>query len=119
MTPSMRPVYVVDDSAEIRAMVSDTLRSLGYEAAAFESPARALDTMARRPPSALLTDLKMAPMSGDELCQRVKESRALSRIPVIIFTAADSSPEVMRSWRAGADDFLPKPVQRSQLRAKL
>ena len=45
MTASIRPVYVVDESAEIRAMVSDTLRSLGYEAAAFESPARALDAM--------------------------------------------------------------------------
>ncbi|HEY8210540.1 MAG TPA: response regulator [Myxococcaceae bacterium] len=115
----MRPVYVVDPSAEVRAMVSDTLRSLGYEAAAFESPARALDAMGRRPPSALLTDLQMAPMAGDELCRRVKENRALSRIPVILFTPADSTPEVMRSWRAGADDFLPKPVQRAQLRAKL
>jgi len=119
MTPSMRPVYVVDAAADVRAMVSETLRSLGYEAAAFESPARALDAMGRRPPSALLTDLDMTPMPGDELCRRVKEGRALSRIPVIIFTSADSSLEVMRSWRAGADDFLPKPVQRATLRAKL
>src|SRR5947207_15422264 len=100
MMGTMRPVYVVDDSAEIRAMVSDTLRSLGYEAAAFESAARALDAMGRRPPSALLTDLRMVPMAGDELCRRVKESRALSRLPVTIFTAADSPPEVMRAWRA-------------------
>jgi len=119
MTPSIRPVYVVDEAADVRAMVSETLRSLGYEAAAFESSARALDAMGRRPPSALLTDLNLSSMPGDELCKRVKESRALSRIPVIIFTSADSSPEVMRSWRAGADDFLPKPVQRPQLRAKL
>lgn len=119
MTPSMRPVYVVDEAADVRAMVTETLRSLGYEAAAFESAARALDAMGRRPPSALLTDLNMAPMPGDELCKQVKESRALSRIPVIIFTSADSSPEVMRSWRAGADDFLPKPVQREQLRVKM
>ncbi|HZN93865.1 MAG TPA: response regulator [Myxococcales bacterium] len=119
MTLSTRPVYVVDGSAEIRAMVSEVLRSLGYEAAAYESPARALDAITRRPPSALLTDLVMAPMAGDELCAKVKENRALSRIPVIVFTEADSALEVMRSWRAGADDFLTKPVQRGQLVSNL
>ncbi|HVE85484.1 MAG TPA: response regulator, partial [Myxococcales bacterium] len=119
MTPSMRPVYVVDDSAETRMLVADTLRAFGYEATTFDSCARALDAIGRKPPSALLVALEMAPMAGDALCAKVKENRALSRTPVILFTSPGSPDEAMRSWRAGADDFLPRPVRREQLVQKL
>src|SRR6185295_10526890 len=101
---------VVHDSASVRAMLTDALQELGHEVRAFESGADALHESSTTPPKLVFADLQMAPMAGDELCRTLKERRPLTRVPVIIFTAADSAPQVLRSWRAGADDFLPKPI---------
>src|SRR5262249_34453764 len=117
--PDRRPIYVVDDSASVRAMLTDALVELGHEVMAFENGAEALHKASTIPPKLVLSDLNMAPVAGDVLCATLKERRPLTRVPVIIFTARDSAPEVMRSWRAGADDFLPKPVSLSQLKQKL
>jgi uncharacterized protein (TIGR02266 family) len=110
---------VVDDSDDIRVALTHTLGVLGMQVQSFASGREALEAMTARPPSLILADLRMEPMPGDELCRKVKENRALTGVPVIIFTAGDSAQDVMRSWRAGADDFLPKPIKVSQLKAKL
>jgi DNA-binding response OmpR family regulator len=114
---SRRPIYVVDDSDDIRVAVVEALTALGMEAVPFATGPAALEAIAARQPGVLLVDLRMEPMAGDELCRKVKENRALTGIPVVVFTAADSAQEVMRTWRAGADDFLPKPIRLPQLKA--
>src|SRR5690606_11516937 len=72
-----------------------------------------------RAPSLILLDLRMERMQGDEVCRRVKAHPAGRNVPVIMFTSGGEPYEVMHCWRAGADDFLPKPVALGALEAKL
>ncbi len=112
-------VFVVDDMKTIRDLVSLQLEELGCKPEAFESGEQCLKAIGERQPKLILMDLGMAPMRGDECCQRIKQDERLSRIPIIMLTAADAAHEVMNSWRAGADDYLPKPIRLSQLASKI
>jgi chemotaxis family two-component system response regulator PixH len=112
-------VFVVDDMKTIRDLVSLQLQQLGCRPEAFESAEQCLEALTERQPKLILMDLGMGPMRGDECCQKIKEDKRLSRIPIIMLTGADAAHEVMHSRRAGADDFLPKPIRLSQLASKI
>ena len=89
------------------------------KAIAFERGEDCLEALALQRPDSILMDLHMPGRSGDACCRMIKETPAFASVPVIMFTAADAAHEVMLSWRAGADDFLPKPVRLAALAAKL
>lgn len=112
-------VFVVDDSRTAREVVRLHLSRLGCEAVAMEGGEACLAELSRRAPSLILLDLRMERMQGDEVCRRVKAHPAGRNVPVIMFTSAGEPHEVMHCWRAGADDFLPKPVALEALEAKL
>jgi len=120
----MRPgngeaVFVVDDMKTIRELVSLQLEHLGCRPEAFESAEQCLEALRSREPRLILMDLGMGPMRGDECCQKIKEDQRFSHIPIVMLTGADAAPEIMHSWRAGADDYLPKPIRLSQLASKI
>lgn len=112
-------VFVVDDSRTAREVVRLHLARLGCEAVAMEGGEACLAELARRAPALILLDLRMERMQGDEVCRLVKAHPAGRNVPVIMFTSAGEPHEVMHCWRAGADDFLPKPVAMEALEAKL
>ncbi|QSQ22129.1 TIGR02266 family protein [Pyxidicoccus parkwayensis] len=112
-------VFVVDDSRTAREVVRLHLARLGCEAVAMEGGEACLAELSRRAPSLILLDLRMERMQGDEVCRLVKAHPAGRNVPVIMFTSAGEPHEVMHCWRAGADDFLPKPVAVEALEAKL
>jgi uncharacterized protein (TIGR02266 family) len=112
-------IFVVDDSQTVREMVCQHLSRLGCEPVPLASGAQCLAELERRTPSLVLMDLRMEGMQGDEACRRVKAHPATSGIPVVMLTSASSPHEVMLCSRAGADDFLPKPVEVDALTAKV
>ncbi|MCP3139997.1 TIGR02266 family protein [Pyxidicoccus xibeiensis] len=112
-------VFVVDDSRTAREVVRLHLARLGCEAVALDGGEACLAELTRRTPALILMDLRMERMQGDEVCRRVKAHPAGRNVPVIMFTSAGEPHEVMHCWRAGADDFLPKPVAQEALEAKL
>ena len=112
-------VYVVDDSATIRNLVSIYLRGFGCEPLPLENAEACLKALETQRPIAILMDLRMDPIRGDDCCRRIKELPAFADVPVVMLTGEDSAPEIMRTWRAGADDFLPKPIRPAQLASKL
>jgi uncharacterized protein (TIGR02266 family) len=120
MTPPARDtVFVVDDSRTAREVVRLHLSRLGCEAVALDGGEACLAELSRRTPSLILLDLRMERIQGDEVCRAVKAHPAGRNVPVIMFTSAGEPHEVMHCWRAGADDFLPKPVQVEVLEAKV
>ncbi len=112
-------IFVVDDSQAVREMVCQHLSRLGCEPVPLASGAACLAELERRIPSLVLMDLRMEGMQGDEACRRVKAHPSTSAIPVVMLTSASSPQEVMLCSRAGADDFLPKPVEFDALTAKV
>lgn len=112
-------VFVVDDSRTAREVVRLHLARLGCEPVTLDGGEACLSELARRAPMLILMDLRMERMQGDEVCRAVKAHPAGRNVPVIMFTSAGEPHEVMHCWRAGADDFLPKPVALEALQAKL
>ncbi|MDY7230046.1 TIGR02266 family protein [Hyalangium rubrum] len=112
-------IFVVDDSRMAREMVCDHLSLLGCEPVPLESGNACLAELERRVPALVLMDLRMAGMQGDEACRRVKAHPAARGVPVVMLTSASAPHEVMLCSRAGADDFLPKPMELEALTAKV
>jgi len=101
-------ILVVDDDRDHCEMLAATLESLGYEALITTSPRDALERVRRETFAAILTDLGMADMDGLELCSRILGTRP--DVPVVVITGNGSVDMAIAAMRAGAYDFLVKPI---------
>ena len=107
-------VHVVDDDASFRTAISRLLRASGYEVAAYESAAQLLD----RPPdpagpACILLDVRIPGLSGPELQDRLAKQG--SPLPIVFLTGHADFPTSVRVTKAGAEDFLTKPVAKDKL----
>ena len=101
-------VLVVDDEASARSGLEKLLRQEGYAAIAAADGQSALEAAADRPPDVVVTDLKMPNMDGVELLKRLHEQDP--DLPVIVVTAFGDVASAVNAMRAGAEDYLTKPV---------
>jgi DNA-binding NtrC family response regulator len=109
-----RRVLVVDDDANIRRSVSETLTEEGFLVTTAEDGARALAAVGEAAPDVVLSDVRMPNMDGLELL-KVLHQRA-PEIDVVLMTAFDDMSTVVNAMRAGAVEFLVKPVDLHALR---
>lgn len=112
-----RKVYIVDDDEAIRDSLSMLLESQGYMIAAYSSGPEFLAAFDPGLEGCLLADLRMPRMDGLEL-QQALIARG-SRLAVIIMTAHGDVPVAVRAMKAGAVDFLEKPIETEALLAAL
>ena len=103
-------VLVVDDEPPTRMLLRDPLEAYGYEVAEAENGRQALDCIAARSPDVILLDVMMPIMDGFELCRRLKRNEATAPIPILMVTALSDRKERLLGIKAGANDFLNKPV---------
>ena len=101
-------VLVVDDDQSVCELLEVTLRRQGLEVEWRTSGLDALELVAERDFDVILTDLGMASLSGLELCARILEIRP--EVPVIVVTGDASMGTAVGAIRAGAYDFITKPV---------
>src|SRR6185503_8495539 len=71
------------------------------------------------PPDAVLLDIVMPDMDGYEVCRRLKAEPALKYVPVLLITALNDVFSKVKGLDAGADDFISKPLNEAELRARL
>lgn len=112
-------ILVVDDSATSAMTLASYLSADGYAVAIEESGDAALAAAAFRPPDLILLDLRMAGLSGIDVCRRLKAAAQTRSIPVIFISAATDTAEKVEGLDVGAVDFISKPVQRAELRARV
>jgi DNA-binding NtrC family response regulator len=110
-------ILLVDDDPAVRRSLSETLSEEGHEARASESAEEALSHLAEYAPELILSDIRMPGLSGIELLEQVME--LAPSVDVILMTAYDDMPTVVRAMRDGAFDFLVKPLQLAELQAVL
>ena len=103
-------ILVVDDELMNREMLQICLTSEGYEVQQAQSGEKALEIIAVRPPDLVLTDVRMHGISGYQLCAQLKADAATRTIPVVIVTGLGSDEDKQQGIRAGADDFVEKPL---------
>jgi putative two-component system response regulator len=118
-TDGKSTILVVDDDDQVRSMMQALLGSLGYRTQIAEDGAEALEKVAASPPDLILMDATMPRMGGLEAVRRLKESEATRIIPIIMVTGLHDLEMKVRALEAGVDDFLPKPCERVELRARI
>jgi two-component system response regulator FixJ len=112
-----RIVHVVDDDAAIRRALVRLLRSEGLEAVAYETAQAVLDAGPSLSSGCILLDLQMPGMDGLELLARLGELGI--ELPVIVVTGHGDVPTAVRAMKAGAVDFIEKPIDETQLFAAI
>lgn len=112
-------VLIVDDSKSYRHLMVAMLAKWGFRTCEAEDGECALRQMALQPVHILISDWEMPVMDGVELCRAIRSHDFGHYIYTILVTARQSLDDLLTGMDAGADDFLSKPVNQSQLRARL
>ena len=112
-------ILVVDDIEANRELLSRRLRRDGHRVTAAASGRQALKLLSREKFDLVLLDLTMPGINGFQVLGHMKEDPELNILPVIMVSAFDDTDSVIRCIEAGADDYLPKPVNPVLLRARI
>lgn len=110
-------ILLVEDDAGIGRFASRGLASAGYEVDWLQTGADALKALAGQRYAAVILDLGLPDMDGLELCRRMR--RQGGDAPVLMLTARETLTDKLDGFRAGADDYLPKPFAFEELLARL
>jgi RNA polymerase sigma factor (sigma-70 family) len=113
MTSETHVIHVVDDDVEFRTAIARVLRASGYQVALYDSAAGLLETLPRAKAGCILLDVWMPGLTGPELQARLVETG--SSIPIVFLTGHGDVPTGIRAMKAGAEDFLLKPVSKEVL----
>ncbi|CAN5787495.1 diguanylate cyclase [soil metagenome] len=112
-------ILVVDDHEDNIEVLKVRLESWGYQTASAYNGADALKYVESTPPDLILLDVMMPEMDGNEVARRIKGNAALPFIPIIMQTALDSTDSKVEGLEAGADDYITKPIDFAELKARL
>jgi putative two-component system response regulator len=117
--PVAGTVLVADDSAANRELLQELLTTQGFTVIAVPDGAAALLELSRTQIDLVLLDVMMPHFNGFEVCQKIKNNPETYLIPVIMITALSGKEDRLEGIKVGADDFLSRPVDRSELLARV
>jgi len=112
----MKTILVVEDDRKIAKVVKVYLEGEGFRVFTAEKGKEALDIALKEPLSLVILDLMLPDMSGEEICQELKE---IGDFPVIMLTAKSSEEERVAGFALGADDYVVKPFSPRELMARV
>ena len=112
----MPHVLLIDDEIPLCESLVYSLRKEGYEVTTASDGHSALKQFHKQVPDVILLDLMMPEVDGMEFCWRI---RAFSNVPILMLTAKDQDVDKVRGLEAGADDYVTKPFNTSELLARI
>ncbi len=112
-------ILIVDDEPIIRQVLANQLGAQGFRTTPAGSGAEALRLLAERTFDLVILDVMMPRMSGFEVCRKLRERHSLDELPVIFLTAKNLPEDLVVGLAAGANDYLPKPVSKRELLARV
>jgi FixJ family two-component response regulator len=113
MSAAAPVIHLVDDDASFRTAVGRLLRTAGYQVALYESGDQFLQHPPGPDPGCILLDMRMAGLSGLELQDRLAQLDSI--LPIVFLTGHGDIPTSVKAIKAGAEDFLSKPVSKQTL----
>ena len=118
--PSPRDiVLLVDDSPEALGFLTEALEQSGFSVLMATSGRAALNIVDRITPDLILLDAVMPAMDGFETCRKLKGNAAVSQVPVIFMTGLTETEHVVNALNSGGVDYLTKPINIDELRARI
>ena len=112
-------VLLVDDSPEALGFLTEALEQSGFSVLIATSGTSALNIVDRITPDIILLDAVMPGMDGFETCERLKANASVSQVPVVFMTGLTETEHVVRALEAGGVDYLTKPINIDELRARI
>jgi two-component system response regulator MprA len=110
-------ILIADDDRAVRDALRRALALGGYDVELAADGRQTLDSVAQAAPDAIVLDIGMPNVDGLEVCRRLR--RAGDRVPILMLTARDAVEDRIEGLDAGADDYLVKPFDVGELRARL
>jgi len=117
MTGTPANILVVDDDPSFRAAMEALLTACGYKVALYESAQQLLEAPPGNEPACILLDVQMDGLNGPQLQDRLSETGC--RLPIVFITGHGDIPTTVQTIKAGAEDFLTKPVHKEKLLATI
>jgi len=114
-----KTVLVVDDIEQNVMVVSQILRTAGYNVIPAFSGATALGILEKRQPHLILLDVMMPDMDGFEVCERIKSMENLRSIPIIFLSALHDTDKKVKALEVGGVDYITKPFQEAEVIARV
>jgi len=112
-------ILVVDDEPKNVKLLADVLAAKGYAVVTAADGKQALARIESDAPDLILLDVMMPELNGYQVCQRIRADPRTALLPVVLVTALDPHEERVKGIEAGADDFLPKPINQHELFARV
>jgi putative two-component system response regulator len=112
-------ILIVDDEIAGLHTLESILDGQGYQIIMAQSGPEALEKTRELLPDVILLDVMMPGMDGFEVCRSIRSNPLLAEIPIIMLTALDDRKSLLIGLESGADDYITKPYDRYELRARL
>ena len=112
-------IFVVEDDADIARLIAHNLRASGFAVQSFVSGASLISEALREMPSLFLLDVMLPGADGFELCRHIRQTPALSAVPIIFLTAKTSESDRVKGLELGGDDYITKPFSPRELVARV
>jgi len=122
LPPGRQPpgrILVVDDLESNRRLIHTILTGYGYDVRVASDGEEAMDIIHRDPPDLVLSDVRMPNCDGFELCRAMSSEPSTRLIPVVLMTGAAEEADRLTAIEAGAHDFVTKPIDQAELRARM
>ena len=110
-----KTILIVDDNEDIITTYRVVLDRMGYGVVVVKDGLEVLDVIEKVKPDLVLLDVLLPGLSGSEICKSIKETAQTCDIPVVAITASVSADTRKRMKEVGADEFLLKPIDVSDL----
>ncbi|MGD0135485.1 MAG: response regulator [Bryobacteraceae bacterium] len=112
-------VLIADDDPDLVLLVSGTLEQSGMDCEVARSGQQTLDTARRHPPDAIVLDVNMIDLDGFEVLKKLRHNLSTASIPVLLLTARSQESDITRGVGSGADDYVVKPFDPTDLASRV
>jgi DNA-binding response OmpR family regulator len=115
----MAHIFVVDDDTEVLQTVGRVLNFEGYQVTLFNNGQLVLDALEKQVPDLLILDIIMPELDGVTICRQLRDDNRFIALPIVFLTAKGATEDIVTGLDAGADDYVVKPFELSELRARI
>jgi two-component system, OmpR family, response regulator RpaA len=115
----MAHILAVDDDQDVLGTVERVLRRENFDVTTVNSGPKALDYLQNAQPDLMILDIIMPEMDGITVCRQVRRNSRFVSLPILFLTAKGSTDDIVEGLDAGADDYVVKPFELAELRARV